>query len=171
MDRLCVGYGFRFVNGRSLAFGEPHLGDSLMHIICPHCTTFYGVDSSVLGKEGRTVRCSRCKEVWLARSDDMTWSEHALMPMTTLGGTGADSSLASLRNISAPGESQGEDMPTIESPPIAGDWPASALAKPSSQDDDNEWPLMAMDGEVEDAEAVRAPRPPWLRRLKPRFAI
>jgi predicted Zn finger-like uncharacterized protein len=85
-----------------------------MHIICPHCTTFYGVESSVLGKEGRTVRCSRCKEVWLARSDDMTWSENALMPMTTLGGTGTDS-LASLRNIAAPGESVGEDMPTVES--------------------------------------------------------
>jgi predicted Zn finger-like uncharacterized protein len=142
-----------------------------MHIICPHCTTFYGVESSVLGKEGRTVRCSRCKEVWLARSDDMTWSENALMPMTTLGGTGADSSLASLRKVAAPGESQGEDMPTVESPPLAGDWPASAHAKPLTQSGDANWPLMAVDGEVEDAETVQPARRSGLRRFKPSFSF
>ena len=41
-----------------------------MHIICPHCTTSYAIDLATLGVAGRTVRCSRCKEVWLARPED-----------------------------------------------------------------------------------------------------
>ena len=43
-----------------------------MHIICPHCTTSYAIDLATLGVAGRTVRCSRCKEVWLARPEDAT---------------------------------------------------------------------------------------------------
>ena len=38
-----------------------------MHIICPHCTTSYAINPATLGAAGRTVRCSRCKETWLAR--------------------------------------------------------------------------------------------------------
>ena len=137
-----------------------------MHIICPHCTTFYGIDSSALGKEGRTVRCSRCKEVWLARSDDMTWSEHALMPMTTLAGTAAETSMAAERDRS-------EEMPVIESPSISGDWAASEEKKDSRQKEDNAlgWPLMALDDAAQDAETVRPPRAARLRRLKPSISI
>src|SRR6266404_7048298 len=43
-----------------------------MHIICPHCTTSYAIDLATLGAAGRSVRCSRCKEVWLARPEDAT---------------------------------------------------------------------------------------------------
>src|ERR1700744_1286421 len=41
-----------------------------MHIVCPHCTTSYAIKLETLGEAGRTGRCSRCKEVWLARPDD-----------------------------------------------------------------------------------------------------
>jgi len=41
-----------------------------MHIVCPHCTTSYAIDLATLGAAGRTVRCSRCKEVWQARPQD-----------------------------------------------------------------------------------------------------
>ena len=41
-----------------------------MHIICPHCTTSYAINPNTLGSAGRTVRCSRCKETWLARPED-----------------------------------------------------------------------------------------------------
>ena len=41
-----------------------------MHIICPHCTTSYAINPATLGAAGRTVRCSRCKETWLARPED-----------------------------------------------------------------------------------------------------
>ncbi|MGL1166894.1 MJ0042-type zinc finger domain-containing protein, partial [Vibrio parahaemolyticus] len=37
-----------------------------MHIVCPHCTTSYAINPATLGEAGRTVRCSRCREVWLA---------------------------------------------------------------------------------------------------------
>lgn len=35
-------------------------------IVCPNCTTSYDVDPAKLGPNGRTVRCARCKESWLA---------------------------------------------------------------------------------------------------------
>ena len=41
-----------------------------MHIVCPHCTTSYAINPATLGAAGRTVRCSRCKETWLARPED-----------------------------------------------------------------------------------------------------
>ena len=41
-----------------------------MHIVCPHCTTSYAINPATLGPAGRTVRCSRCKETWLARPED-----------------------------------------------------------------------------------------------------
>lgn len=39
-------------------------------IICPNCTTSYDVDPAKLGPHGRTVRCARCKETWLALAED-----------------------------------------------------------------------------------------------------
>ena len=41
-----------------------------MHIVCPNCTTSFGINPAALGAAGRTVRCSRCKETWLARPED-----------------------------------------------------------------------------------------------------
>ena len=46
-----------------------------MQIICPHCTASYAIDLATLGTAGRTVRCSRCKEVWLARPQDAVEAE------------------------------------------------------------------------------------------------
>ncbi len=40
--------------------------DSSMLILCPHCATSYRVESSSLGDEGRSVRCTRCQTVWFA---------------------------------------------------------------------------------------------------------
>ncbi len=140
-----------------------------MHIICPHCTTFYGIDSSALGKEGRTVRCSRCKEVWLARSDDMAWSEHALMPMTTLAGTAAGTNMAAAELAAS--EHRDEEMPVVESPSITGDWVASKDNKDSWQNGDNGLPLMALDDAAQDAETIPSKRAPRLRRLKPAFSL
>ena len=69
--RLCFGYGFRFVNGRLVASRQVHCGD------WAPCTSFAPIvqhpTPSIwlhLGAAGRTVRCSRCKEVWLARPED-----------------------------------------------------------------------------------------------------
>jgi predicted Zn finger-like uncharacterized protein len=37
-----------------------------MQIDCPHCDTAYDVRDEALKPAGRTVRCARCKETWLA---------------------------------------------------------------------------------------------------------
>jgi predicted Zn finger-like uncharacterized protein len=37
-----------------------------MLIVCPSCTTHYQVEAPLLGEHGRSVRCVRCRTVWLA---------------------------------------------------------------------------------------------------------
>jgi predicted Zn finger-like uncharacterized protein len=37
-----------------------------MLIVCPSCSTSYDVGASSLGKNGRSVRCLRCRTVWFA---------------------------------------------------------------------------------------------------------
>lgn len=37
-----------------------------MLIVCPSCTTSYQVEDPLLGEHGRSVRCARCRTVWLA---------------------------------------------------------------------------------------------------------
>ena len=39
-----------------------------MLIICPHCATSYEVEPLSLGAAGRSVRCVRCRTVWLAEA-------------------------------------------------------------------------------------------------------
>ena len=56
-----------------------------MHIVCPHCTTSYAIELATLGAAGRTVRCSRCKEVWLARPEDAVEVAAAAPAMAAAG--------------------------------------------------------------------------------------
>jgi predicted Zn finger-like uncharacterized protein len=37
-----------------------------MLIVCPTCSTSYNIDQASLGRDGRTVRCGRCKNLWFA---------------------------------------------------------------------------------------------------------
>jgi predicted Zn finger-like uncharacterized protein len=37
-----------------------------MLIVCPSCATSYQVEEPLLGEQGRSVRCVRCRTVWLA---------------------------------------------------------------------------------------------------------
>lgn len=39
-----------------------------MLIVCPSCTTTYDIDDAILG-DGRSVRCARCKTVWVATAE------------------------------------------------------------------------------------------------------
>ena len=57
-----------------------HQGSS-MHIVCPHCTTSYAIKLASLGANGRTVRCSRCKETWVAHAEEVV--EHTLYSKTS----------------------------------------------------------------------------------------
>lgn len=80
-----------------------------MEIVCPHCATSYNIDAEKL-REGRTVRCARCKEVWIAKpqlalamAGEVEWSEKPPAP-------------AAPPDVSA-------TAPQIESPPLAAEMP------------------------------------------------
>jgi predicted Zn finger-like uncharacterized protein len=77
-------------------------------IVCPNCTTSYDVDPAKLGPKGRTVRCSRCKESWLALpADEMS------MAMAAEAGPDAAPSHADEQDW------QTSDAPVIDSPSIS----------------------------------------------------
>ena len=65
-----------------------------MQIICPHCTTSYAIDLATLGTAGRTVRCSRCKEVWLARPEEAVEVATPVPAMAEAGGSSAEADAA-----------------------------------------------------------------------------
>jgi predicted Zn finger-like uncharacterized protein len=133
-----------------------------MHIICPHCTTSYAIDLATLGAAGRTVRCSRCKEVWLA------WPEDAIKlvasaPAMAGAGEQAGNTGAAVEWDALAREDHGreQDPPVVDSPSISGDWPTSAQGEAATEAD---WPQVAQH-DVQDIEAA----PPRRRSLLMRF--
>jgi predicted Zn finger-like uncharacterized protein len=132
-----------------------------MHIICPHCTTTYAIDLSTLGAAGRTVRCSRCKEVWLARPEDAV-STQALVPLMADGGDQAPNSHPGRNDPAGSEFEQDHATPVVESPSISAEWPAGGEAGREA----NSAPARHVE-----AKAARAPRRSLLRRLKPSFSF
>jgi predicted Zn finger-like uncharacterized protein len=90
-----------------------------MQIVCPHCATSYALDAMALGTAGRTVRCSRCKEVWLARPEDAIEPATA-SAMTETGFHGQDAVADEWERLA---QEDDQSPPIVESPPIAG-WSA-----------------------------------------------
>ena len=134
-----------------------------MHIICPHCTTSYAIDLATLGGAGRTVRCSRCKEVWLARPEDAIEAGAPVVAMAEAGEQASAQASAEQWNAQAEGsDSQEQEIPVVESPSISSDWPASADGAPQTAGPD--WPAVAGD-DLADAAAARPRRPSWFPRL------
>jgi predicted Zn finger-like uncharacterized protein len=126
-----------------------------MHIICPHCTTTYAIDLTTLGAAGRTVRCSRCKEVWLARPEDAV-NLQALAPAMAEGDDQAPNLAVTGRNGLAGGEiEQDHHTPVVESPSISAEWPTDSEVPPNRRDE---------------TKAAR-PRRSLLSRLKPSFSF
>src|SRR3954471_5084764 len=130
-----------------------------MHIICPHCTTSYAIDLQTLGVAGRTVRCSRCREVWLARPQDVR-TTHALVPsMAEHDPPPRNFTAPAVRNEPAPSvAAQAEATPVVESPPISAEWPEGEEARDTD---------MAPVDAPPTAPAIARPR----RRLKPSFSL
>src|SRR3982075_37729 len=89
-----------------------------MHIICPHCTTSYAIDLATLGVSGRTVRCSRCKEVWLARPEDAVAAPVMAAASPHAEETDAASEWEALARDD---DGMGAETPEVASPSIAGD--------------------------------------------------
>jgi predicted Zn finger-like uncharacterized protein len=135
-----------------------------MHIICPHCTTTYAIDLSTLGPAGRTVRCSRCKEVWLARPEDAVTTQ-ALVPSMADGGDQAPNSAPMAARNDHAGSEVGQDHPTpvVESPSISAEWPTDGGTSREANR-----PSVAR---ADEAKPVRPPRRSLLRRLKPSFSF
>jgi predicted Zn finger-like uncharacterized protein len=122
-----------------------------MHIVCPHCTTSYGIDPATLGAAGRTVRCSRCKETWQARPQDVLETAMA-MPAEAAAG-GQEGAIQSGGFATA----DGDDLapPMVDSPSISADWPAGQdglLAAAGNADH-----------KVTEARAAGRRRRPWRR--------
>jgi len=114
-----------------------------MHIICPHCTTSYAINPATLGSAGRTVRCSRCKETWLARPEDaieMADAMPATMANPAQPAPPAENDPASEWEAMAR-EEEGQDAPVVDSPSISAGWPAEGDG--SQPGDDADWPSAA----------------------------
>jgi predicted Zn finger-like uncharacterized protein len=97
-----------------------------MHIICPHCTTSYGINLATLGAAGRTVRCSRCKEVWLARPEEAV-EMVAQVPAMAAAGQAPSQQAASQQDAAdewgaMARQDMAEQTPVIDSPSISADW-------------------------------------------------
>ena len=130
-----------------------------MQIICPHCTTSYAIDPATLGTAGRTVRCSRCKETWLAQPEDGIEAVAPAPAMAAAGQQGSEQDAAAEWEALAR-EDDGQDTPVVDSPSISADWPAAD----GSQAAEPDWPSAAR----QDAEAAGPQRlSRWRGLLRP----
>jgi predicted Zn finger-like uncharacterized protein len=133
-----------------------------MHIICPHCTTSYAVDPATLGTSGRTVRCSRCKEVWLARPEDATELAAPAPAMAAAGRQpGNADAAAEWEALARHDDSDAQDAPLVDSPSISADWPLDGDRAPEPTEAG--WPSIA-GYDMQDAGMAR-PRQSWFPKL------
>jgi len=128
-----------------------------MHIVCPHCTTSYAIDPATLGVAGRNVRCSRCKEVWLATPEDAV---ETLAPARAMASASSAEADAAAEWEAMANEDDGQQTPVVDSPSISADWPDGDGSPPSA---DSDWPSVAQD-DAEDSGAARRPGS-WFRKL------
>src|SRR6185295_9304274 len=115
-----------------------------MHIVCPHCTTSYAINLATLGAAGRNVRCSRCKEVWLARPEDAV--ELAAVPAmaeASQGGANTEADAAAeWEALARQEEGQNtQDTPVVDSPSISAGWPSEGEG--AGRGSEAEWPSVA----------------------------
>lgn len=129
-----------------------------MQIVCPHCSTSYGIDPAKLGEAGRTVRCSRCKEVWLARREDAVEFVHQAPAMAGANQRSAEQDAAAEWEAMAREQDDASDSaPQVESPSIAGDWHGSSDWQTEARNDRH------------DSDGEQSGRFPWLDKfIKPK---
>ena len=125
-----------------------------MHIVCPHCTTSYAINPATLGEAGRTVRCARCKETWLARPEDAF--EPAAVPAFAEGSHARERDMAAEWGTTAEADDQ---TPVVESPSIAGD---GSEVDTSSDQGKADWIAMVRDASGDDE---AEPRSRWFGGL------
>ncbi len=133
-----------------------------MHIVCAHCTTSYAIDMATLGPAGRNVRCSRCKEVWLARPEDAVAAAPAMAAASQSGRNFDGNTDPAAEWDALAREEAGHETPVVDSPPIAGGWQDDG----SSQDAD--WTALA--GQDDSYAEGGRPRTADVVRLLPQTA-
>lgn len=126
-----------------------------MHIVCPHCTTSYAIKLASLGANGRTVRCSRCKETWVAYAEDAI--EEASVPAMAAASQADDQSDLAAEWNSYARDDGAAATPVVESPSIASDWPAE-----DAREIEDEWSAAARAAEEDVAGAQHQS---WFRSL------
>ena len=110
-----------------------------VHIVCPHCTTSYAINLATLGTTGRTVRCSRCKETWLAQPEDAIEMAAAVPAMAGSSPPAGSDAAAEWEAMAR--EAEGQEAPVVDSPSISAGWPDEG--EPSHQGGDSDWPSVA----------------------------
>jgi predicted Zn finger-like uncharacterized protein len=131
-----------------------------MHIVCPHCTTSYAIDLATLGAAGRTVRCSRCKEVWLARPEDAAELKASALAMAEAGHPAANADAdADLDALARTDDGGAQQTPVIDSPSISADWPVDGEG--SSRLAGSDWPSTAR----HDAAMAARQHQAWFQKL------
>jgi predicted Zn finger-like uncharacterized protein len=126
-----------------------------MHIVCPHCTTSYAIKLASLGVNGRTVRCSRCKETWVAHAEDAI--EEASIPAMAAASQADDQADLAEQWNSYARDDGAADAPVVDSPSIASDWPDE-----EARDTEDEWSAAARSAEEE---VVGEQHQSWFRGL------
>src|SRR5262245_28393768 len=112
-----------------------------MQIVCPNCTTAYDVPAAKFGGAGRSVRCARCRTVWVATA--------ASEPVKKVAATDAVSSVA----LAVAEEREGGEFDwsfraasTEEGAPAPNAEPADAGGGAATQDDiDAMWAAAGVD--------------------------
>jgi predicted Zn finger-like uncharacterized protein len=132
-----------------------------MHIVCPHCSTSYAINLATLGEAGRTVRCSRCKEVWLARLEDAIDLRAPATAEASQGHAEQDAAVG-WDALARDEHGEADEAPHVDSPSIAGDWPNSAGGSAAASTAN--WSSFAHN-DLHDTPASRQQRPSWLRRV------
>src|SRR5258708_26413646 len=131
-----------------------------MHIVCSQWTSAYAIGPATLGTAGRTVGCSRCKEVWLARPEDAAEAKASALAMAEAGPEAANSGTAGEWNVLARQDDSGaRQAPVVDSPSISADWPADGEGSRVGRD----WPSISRH-DMEVAGAARQHHA-WFQKL------
>jgi predicted Zn finger-like uncharacterized protein len=118
--------------------------------------TSYAIKLASLGANGRAVRCSRCKETWIAHAEDAI--EEASVPAMAAASQADDQADLAEQWNSYAKDDGATDAPVVDSPSIASDWPEEEA--PSETED--EWSAAAREAEEE---VVGAQHQSWFRGL------
>lgn len=104
--------------------------DCPMLLACPNCQTTYEVKSSVIGEDGRSLRCARCQIVWFAtRSQELSFVKQSGDAFAT-----SDTSSSDAGDSTMPPADENSTSTSPTAPPenaVAGQTSAAENATPS----------------------------------------